>query len=110
VKQWIEKIPIPIKPDYIAWVTGAALKKLLIDSADGFTAVAQPTTDEINHALDLLRMLPGIGYAENASARLTTDDYPTSATKGIVWIASIAAAMSRKARSAPGIDNDGSQL
>lgn len=47
VEQWIESIPVAIKPDSIAGIASAALKQLLIDGASGFTAVPEPTADEI---------------------------------------------------------------
>ena len=60
VEQRIELIPIAIKPDRLARIVSAALEDLLIDGADSFAAVAQPTADEIDYSLDLLRMLARI--------------------------------------------------
>src|SRR5580765_1635202 len=53
---------------------GTTLEERLIDGADSLAAVAQPATNEIYHALDLLRMLPRIGYTENTPTGLPTDN------------------------------------
>jgi len=74
MEQGIELIPVALQPEHVARVTGTALEEILIDGADGLTAVAQPATDEIHHALHLLRMLPRIGPTENTPAGLPTDD------------------------------------
>src|SRR5262245_27580243 len=64
MEQGIELIPVAIQPEHVAGIAGTALEELLIDGADGLTAVAQPATDEIQHALHLPRMLPRIGHTE----------------------------------------------
>ncbi len=67
VEQWVELIPVAVKPDRVAGIAGAALEELLINGADRFAAVAQPAADEIDHSLDLPRMLPRIGPTKDTA-------------------------------------------
>src|SRR5512147_1537864 len=77
--QWIT---FAVKPDRLPGIASTASKELLVDHGCGRPSGSQPTANEVDNAFALLRVLSGVGNAQDTSPRLPADDDAVAVDEG----------------------------